>query len=157
MAPTGWCATTSRTCTSRRPGRDALAADDFAGARALAAYRAGVTEGWHQVHVDGVDVDESIADLGSDRQVEVVVALGQLGPDDVEVQLVVGHVGQSGELESPQWLPMRDAGRIDDLHHRFVATAPLTTAGRMGVTARVVPRHDLVDTPLDFGLVAWAG
>ncbi len=134
-----------------------LSSDDFRGARTLAAYRARITEGWHQVHVDGVEVDESIADLGSDRQVQVVVALGQLEPQDVEVQLVVGHVGQSGELDAPQCLPMHEDGRIDDLHHRFVATAPLTTAGRMGVTARVVPRHDLVDSPLEFGLVAWAG
>ena len=133
-----------------------LVADDFRGARELAAYRARVTEGWHQVHIDRIEVDESIADLGSDREVEVVVALGGLGTDDVEVQLVFGHVGQSGELDAPQCRPMDDRGRIDDHHHRFTATAPLTTAGRMGVTARVVPRHDLVDSPLEFGLVAWA-
>ena len=28
---------------------------------------------------------------------------------------------------------------------------------RMGVTVRVVPRHDLVDAPVEFGRVAWAG
>jgi hypothetical protein len=33
----------------------------------------------------------------------------------------------------------------------------LSTAGRMGVTARVVPRHDLLEVPIEFGLVAWAG
>jgi len=133
-----------------------LVADDFRGARELAAYRARLAEGWHQVHVDSVEVDESIADLGTDRQVQVVVALGQLRPEDVEVQLVYGHVGQSGELDTPKSHTMHEDGRIDDLHHRFVATAPLTTAGRMGVTARVVPRHELVDSPLEFGLVAWA-
>ncbi len=134
-----------------------MVSDDFRGARELAAYRSRITEGWHGVHIDGIEVDESIADLGTERRVEVTVALGQLDPNDVEVQIVTGHVGQSGELESPTCTPMQDDGKVDDLHHRFVATAPLTTAGRMGVTARVVPRHELVDSPLEFGLVAWAG
>jgi starch phosphorylase len=74
----------------------------------------------------------------------------------VEVQLVSGHVGQSGELESATTLPMTDAGPIDDRHRRFTGLAPLDIAGRMGVTVRVVPRHGLVDTPTEFGRVAWA-
>jgi starch phosphorylase len=107
--------------------------------------------------VDAVDADEAVGDLGTHREVAAVVALGELAPDEVEVQLVCGHVGQSGELESPVTLPMADAGAIDDRHRRFTGTAPLDVAGRMGVTVRVVPRHDLVDAPVEFGRVAWAG
>ena len=51
---------------------------------------------------------------------------------------------------------MTDAGPIDDRHRRFTGLAPLDIAGRMGVTVRVVPRHGLVDTPTEFGRVAWA-
>jgi starch phosphorylase len=79
-----------------------------------------------------------------------------LGPDQVEVQLITGHVGQSGELESVTAVSMIDDGPVDDRHHRFSGDAPLDVAGRMGVTVRVVPRHDLVDAPTEFGLVAWA-
>ena len=45
-----------------------------------------------------------------EREVTATVALGELHPDEVEVQLVCGHVGQSGELEHPTTLPM-DRGR----------------------------------------------
>ena len=103
-----------------------------------------------------MESDESAADLGAEREVTATVALGELHPDEVEVQLVSGHVGQSGELESATTLPMTDAGPIDDRHRRFTGLAPLDIAGRMGVTVRVVPRHELVDTPTEFGLVAWA-
>ncbi len=133
-----------------------LSSDDHAGARELAAFRARLDALWHQVHVDVVEADESVADLGTSRRIEAVVALGELGPDEVEVQLVCGHVGQSGELESATATPMADAGRTDDMHHRFVGDAPLDVAGRMGVTVRVVPRHRLVVTPNEFGRVAWA-
>jgi starch phosphorylase len=133
-----------------------LQADGYAGARELAAYRSRLDHLWHQVHVDSVDADESAADLGVLREVHAVVALGELHPDEVEVQLVCGHVGQSGELESPTTLQMSDAGEIDDRHRRFTGTAPLDIAGRMGVTVRVVPRHALVDHPVEFGRIAWA-
>lgn len=134
-----------------------LCADGFAGARELAHYRSRLAEVWHRVHVDSVEVDDSVADLGSSRSVRAVVALGELSPDDVEVQLVSGHVGQSGELESPNMVAMTDEGAIGDGHRAFSGAAALDTAGRMGVTVRVVPRHELVDAPVEFGLVAWAG
>jgi glycogen phosphorylase len=133
-----------------------LRVDGYAGARELAAYRSRLDHLWHQVHVDSVDADESAADVGVLREVHAVVALGELHPDEVEVQLVCGHVGQSGELESPTTLQMSDAGEIDDRHRRFTGTAPLDIAGRMGVTVRVVPRHALVDDPVEFGRIAWA-
>ena len=90
------------------------------------------------------------------RQCLWITQAGKLR-DEVEVQLVVGHVGQSGELEELSTLPMADGGQVDDVHRRFTASAPLDRAGRTGVTVRVVPRHALVDNPVEFGLVAWAG
>ncbi|MBS1837964.1 MAG: alpha-glucan family phosphorylase, partial [Actinobacteria bacterium] len=65
-----------------------LCADGHRGARELAAFRARVAEHWHLVHIDDVDVDDAIADLGGSRPVSATVALGELRPDEVEVQLV---------------------------------------------------------------------
>ena len=135
----------------------ALAADGFGAARELAAYRARLREHWHRVHVDEVTADEAIGDLGGDRPVEAVVALGALAPDEVEVQLIAGRVGQTGELEHPVVVTMRDDGALDDNHRRYVGAAPLQVAGRMGVTVRVVPQHRLAGTAVDLGHVAWAG
>ena len=53
-----------------------LTADDFAGARDVAAYRTRLAGSWHRVHVDQLEVDDSIADLGADRPVTATVALG---------------------------------------------------------------------------------
>jgi starch phosphorylase len=134
-----------------------LERDGHRGARELAAFGDRLAHCWHRVHVDSVEVDESIADLGSERTVDAVVALGELHPEEVDVQLVVGHVGQSGELESPTARSMSVSGTVDDQHVRYRGTAVLDAAGRMGVTVRVVPRHELVDAAVEFGRVAWAG
>ena len=134
-----------------------LAADGYSAARELAGFRSRLDALWHQVHVDSVDVDESVADLGGTRRVTATVALGELGPDEVEVQLVAGQVGQSGELEDTVTVSMAEEGSAPDGHRVFAADAPILSAGRMGVNVRVVPRSRLVDTPLELGRVAWAG
>src|SRR5690606_18914178 len=95
---------------------DALGTDDHARARALAAGKERVRSGWHGVHVDHLAVDGSVADLGVERSVEAVVALGPLSPDDVEVQLLHGTAGQGGELVDPAVVPMGQAGAADDGH-----------------------------------------
>ena len=135
-----------------------LGADGYRGARDLAAYATRLDERWHQVHVDAVEVADSVADLGEARQVSAVVALGELGPAEVEVQLVVGRVGQSGELEDTRTVPMAAGDPVDgEGHLRYTAVAPLDRAGRVGVTVRVVPAHPLVAEPVELGHVAWAG
>lgn len=134
-----------------------LQEDHYAGARELAAWRQHVIDHWHEVHVDAVDVDVRVADLFTSREVTATVALGVLSPADVEVQLVSGLVGQTGELESRATLQMVPTGDPVDGHHRYRCELPLNTAGRRGITVRVVPRHPLLSDPLELGCVAWAG
>ena len=130
--------------------------DGYAGARHLARWRQQVLDAWHNVHVDAVDADDSIGDLASTRSVTARVALGSLSSDDVEVQLVSGAVGQAGELENTSNLVMSPVGHLDDGHLSYRVELPLETAGRRGITVRVVPRHPLLTDPLELGCVSWA-
>ncbi len=75
-----------------------LAADGHAGARALAAFRQRAALRWGGVRVARVDADESTGDLGTARQVSASVLLGDLSPEEVDVQLLVGHLGPGGQL-----------------------------------------------------------
>jgi starch phosphorylase len=118
---------------------DALSADGHARASALAAWKADVRAGWKAVHVDGVESDDDAADLGMDRVVRATVSLGGLGPDDVEVQLLHGPVGQADELEQPAVVAMGSSGTAADGHVTFEGSFPLDRPGRHGVTVRVVP------------------
>jgi starch phosphorylase len=134
----------------------ALTADGQARAKALAAWKQRVREAWHGVHVDRVDGDLSAVDVGGERAVEAIVALGELGPDDVDVQLVHGPVGQGDELTSRTILSMTHAAPIDDLHARYTASLITEHAGRYGFTVRVVPRHPDLVSSAEMGLAAWA-
>jgi starch phosphorylase len=135
---------------------DALGADGLAKARALAGWKQRVRDVWHKVHVERVEAEVTVADLGAERRVEAVVALGDLSPGDVDVQLLHGSVGQGDELTERAVASMHPAGAVDDHHARYEGSFVTQHAGRYGFTVRVVPQHaDLVDSA-ELGLAAWA-
>ena len=135
---------------------DALSASDHTRARRLADWKATVAAGWSGVHVDQVELDDALADLGTARTVEAVVSLGQLSPDDVQVQLIHGPSGQGEELSSPTIVSMEPAGAADDNHLRYRGSFTCDTAGRYGVTVRIVPAHPDLVSPVELGRIAWA-
>src|SRR5689334_3012730 len=64
----------------------------FDGARDLASYKARVRDGWEQVRIDHVEsegVSES-PEVGGALDLRVFVSLGDLGPDEVSVEVVHG-------------------------------------------------------------------
>ncbi len=135
---------------------DLLSGDGHKRARALAEWKQAVTSGWSGVHVDHVDVEATVAELGAARSVEAVVSLGDLTPDDVQVQLIHGPSGQGQELSSTTVVSMVAAGQAADHHLRYTGTFTCTKAGRYGVTVRIVPAHEDLVSPAELGHIAWA-
>jgi starch phosphorylase len=135
---------------------DLLSADDHKRARGLAGWKQTVATAWPAVHVDHVDVDVDVADLGVERTVHAVVSLGDLTPDDVQVQLIHGPSGQGQELSSTTVVSMAPAETADDGHLRYTGTFACEQAGRYGITVRIVPSHEDLMNPAELGLIAWA-
>jgi starch phosphorylase len=134
---------------------DDLSAGDHARARSLSAWKTRILAGWPGVHVDHLELPGAVAELGSERIVETVVALGDLSPNDVEVQLIHGPAGQGGELADTTIVPMAPAGTADDGHLRYTGRFTCERAGRYGATVRIVPAHPDLVTPLELGVIAW--
>ncbi|MGH3433669.1 MAG: alpha-glucan family phosphorylase, partial [Thermocrispum sp.] len=128
----------------------ALAAGGFAGARELAAYRARLDAAWPQVRVvDSVlDADGLELVVGADVRVLATVELAGLRPEDVEVQAVLGRLGDTDELRDVVTAPMTPNGAGG-----FTASLSLPRAGAVGYTVRVLPRHDMLATPAELGKV----
>jgi starch phosphorylase len=133
-----------------------LSGDDHKRARALADWKRSVLAGWTGVHVDRVDMDAAVAAQGVRRAVEATVSLGGLSPDDVQVQLIHGPSGQGEELTATTIEPMEPAGTADDDHLRYAGSFTCDTAGRYGVTVRIVPAHPDLVSSAELGRVAWA-
>jgi starch phosphorylase len=129
----------------------AVAADGYRGARGLAGYRARVDAAWPNVRVvDSALEADGRGDLvvGAPVQVHATVELAGLHADDVEVQAVIGRLGDTDELQDVVTAAMTPNGV-----GRFAASLPLPRAGAVGYTVRVLPRHELLATPAELGKV----
>jgi starch phosphorylase len=135
---------------------DALNAAGRMRARELASWKARVGEAWRNVHVDGVETDGSMTDLGQARAVVAQVALGSLDAGEVTVQLLHGLVGQNDELVAPEVVAMTPDGPAPEGHLRYRGSFTCERAGRYGFTVRVVPANPDLVTPVELGCVAWA-
>ena len=140
----------------------AVTAGSFAGARDLATYRARLDAAWPRIrvaHVDTTGVPDgptgvSLA-LGTPLTVRATVELPGLGPDEVTVQVVIGRVDDHDELHDPIATAMKPLGAADGAE-RYEATVALPAAGVIGYTVRVLPRHDLLASPVELGRLVLA-
>ncbi|MDS1113760.1 alpha-glucan family phosphorylase [Gordonia westfalica] len=130
----------------------AACADDYAGARDLAVYRRELEAGWGSVVVAGVD-EESVDD---GLRVSAHVAVGEIDPESLRVQLVLGRVTDDGDLVEPaitDMIPAADRDASGRVVFSVLATPP--ASGHLGYTVRVLPRHEQLSHDAELGLVRY--
>ena len=133
----------------------AVTADDFAGARHLAAWKARILQAWPGVRVEHVAAS-GLADAleyGTRVPVRAVVALGGLDPSDVDVQVVYGRVDENDELVTPRSASLRPTDARDGLFG-YEGEIVLDRTGPFGYSVRVLPRDTLLGVSAELGLVA---
>jgi starch phosphorylase len=134
-----------------------VAADDHARARELAAWRGRVTAAWPSVqvaHVESEGVAQQ-AQVGDELRVRAWIALGGLDVDDVTVEVVHGRTGEGDVLTDVVRHALAPVGGSGG-QQEYVGTVALASAGPFGYTVRVVPRHELLASSAEPGLVAVA-
>jgi starch phosphorylase len=127
---------------------------EYAGARDLTAWKQRVTKAWHGVRIDHVETDDGEQRPGGLLTVRASIALGELSPDDVTVEVVYGSAGEQDEIIDPVCATLRLDGRPGaDSVARYSGAAELGRPGPFGYTVRVLPRHPLLAAPAEMGLV----
>ncbi|MFJ5923476.1 alpha-glucan family phosphorylase [Kitasatospora sp. NPDC092948] len=133
-------------------------ASDYAGAKALASWKATVREAWPAVRVEHVEAEGvgEAQELGATLALRVQVALGRLGPEDVEVQVVSGRVDESDRISEATTLALKPAVGGPDLEgrQRYEGYLELSRTGPFGYTVRVLPAHAGLASIAELGLVA---
>ncbi|MEV0930855.1 glycosyltransferase family 1 protein [Streptomyces phaeochromogenes] len=126
-------------------------------ARELAAWKSRVRAAWPHVTVDHVETlaGTPTAELGTTLSLRVRVGLGDLAPDDVEVQAVSGRVDSEDGITDGTTAPLKPAGG-PDLEGRWLYEGPLSLdrTGPFGYTVRILPTHRLLASSAELGLVA---
>ena len=90
-------------------------------------------------------------------QVTAQASLGELVPEDIEVQILYGAVDLDDELRDPVCVPMIFAGDGDQPGwRRYTFELDFDQAGNFGFTVRIVPFHRDLPSYTQLGKVAWA-
>jgi glycogen phosphorylase len=138
----------------------ALAADGFGPARELAGWKARVRREWPSVRIEHVEADGAEPSLGAVLDVRVTVALGGLTPSDVSVEVVYGQPGDDDDIIDPSYLTL--AADTLSAHDgasgpliRFSGAVELGRPGPFGYTVRVLPKHPLLASRAELGLVTY--
>ncbi|MCX4742962.1 glycosyltransferase family 1 protein [Streptomyces antibioticus] len=138
------------------PAAEAHRAMDPDTARELAVWKGRVRSAWHAVTVDHVEtsVVTTTAELGSTLALRVRVGLGELAPEDVEVQAVSGRVDEEDRITDATTVPLKPAGG-PDLEGRWLYEGPLSLdrTGPFGYTVRILPSHPLLASTTEVGVV----
>jgi starch phosphorylase len=127
---------------------------DYAGAKELAAYKERVRTAWPKVKVEHVE-PSGLSDspqIGDTLELRAYVALDGLSPDEVEVQLVHGHVTDTDDIWGTETAPLAHVESYDGGRHQFAGSQPLKRTGSFGYSVRVVPKHPALATPAELGL-----
>jgi glycogen phosphorylase len=132
----------------------AATGNDYRGARSLSDYRTKLAIAWPQLQIFDselvIEAQEQLV-VGTRVRVRARIDLAGLSPSDVDIQAVVGKVGDSDELQDVVTVPMEADGI-----GAFVASLRLPHAGTLGYTVRVLPRHPLLASPAELGKVLMA-
>ena len=136
--------------------RRELLADNAREARELSVQHARLKELWDQIRIQTPVRDaEGPFQVEDQFQVSVIVHLGALQPDEVDVELYYGRIKSLKELEDKTTLKMDMIENREAGDYLFRCTVTCADSGRYGFTVRVVPRADdwIRYTP---GLLTWA-
>jgi len=134
----------------------AITADGAQEAKRRLTQRERITTLWGQVHVKPVMTElDGPFRVGNALTINAEVALGDLKPGEVDVELYYGKMKPDGTLASAQTLLMAVSEDLGSGHYRYSAELICDISGRFGYTVRVTPGNDdlLKFTP---GLITWA-
>jgi starch phosphorylase len=135
-----------------------LAVDSWAGgAESLAGWKRRIRGGWPTVAVEHVEsLGGEQVEVGTKIHVSALVRLGELTPDDVQVQLVSGRVSGDDQWSELRVSPFLPGVGVDGGLRRYEGWVEARRAGAIGYTVRVVPYHPLLASPAEMGLATLA-
>jgi len=123
------------------------------GAEGLALWKRRVRSAWEGVKVDHVEsLDADQLEVGAKLHVSALVRLGELTPNDIEVQLVTGRLDTDDQLRDPSVNPFPTGTDVGDGLRRYEGWVEAKRSGAIGYTVRVVPHHPQLANQAEMGL-----
>lgn len=139
--------------------RKALTKNSFSQVKALTEWKKRVKDNWSQIRFVNIGYEGTSTDVkvGTQFIVKAEVYLGNLTPDDVEVQIYYGSVDKQDIAHANKFVTM-DFDKTKSKHGNCNYSGAIISqnSGQFGFTVRILPKHPLLISPFDLGLITWA-
>jgi len=124
----------------------------------FAAWRNRLYEAWKGVYVRDVRASEKTLRVGTELGVTALVTLGQLKPEDVQVELYYGQLGPRGDISNDGQAVLMELTSPEpvDGAYTFSTRVSYSNSGQRGLSVRVLPRHESLPSPFQLRIVRWA-
>ncbi|MGG5176010.1 alpha-glucan family phosphorylase [Pseudarthrobacter sp. J1763] len=130
-------------------------ASEFASAKDLAAWTTKVRGAWPQIHVEHVD-SAGVSDepqIGDTLTVNAYVALHDLAPEDVLVEVAYGRAEESDHITDASLAELGVAEDLGNGRYLFSGSVQIDRSGSFGYTVRVFPKNSALASKAELGLV----
>ena len=136
-----------------------MVAEDFRMAREIAAWKRRVSSAWDKVHVvntEQFNMDKEAILIGHGYDVEVVVDIDGLRPEDIGVEMILAD--QITDNKNVRVIAKRELTfvRQDGSRAFYSVRSTPESTGSFDRAIRVFPKNDKLPHRMDFALVKWA-
>ena len=111
---------------------------------------------WHEIKVEYVKADlSSKIKVGADVEVEAKIYMGNLTPDDIQLDIYYGPLDTKAQITCGIAIPMDHHELVRDNTYLFRGSIPCMSSGRHGFTLRMLPHHKELCNPYSMNLIKW--
>ncbi|MCY3978282.1 MAG: alpha-glucan family phosphorylase [Chloroflexi bacterium] len=135
---------------------EAMRSANFECAAAFVDWQRHLEQSWRDVSVIDVDIRDGDVEIGSRTTIHARVALGQLNPCDVRVQLYFGTLDSAGNIRQGEAVDMRKESGNGSGAYTYSADHTYLKTGHVGFSVRILPHHEYMHTSIVPHKIVWA-
>ncbi len=135
----------------------AMSKDNYAPAKELAHWKQHLFDNWYDMKIKAIDVSaDSEIKVNQSVRVTTQIDLGELKPEDVQLELYQGSLNDKGEIVNPTSVVMQYQGQDEFECSIYAGDIVYKSSGLQGLSLRVLPKHELLASAYEPGLIFWA-
>ncbi len=137
--------------------RNMLYENDWELGKQFSNWKKYIKENWHSINfVTTIEEKSSrIYKVGENYKIETKIDLGNLKPNDIQVQIYYGKIDDIDKPYSSSVVPMEPIKNEENNVYLFEGNIECQQSGNFGFTLRILPKHSLLINSFELGLIKW--
>ena len=132
-----------------------MAKNRHRGARDLAAWKEKIRTVWPTVSLRRIDDVAQAVTAGNKIKIKIAAQLGDLTPDDVRLECVIGIEDEHREFQASDYFGFEAAGKLDNGETLFELDLDPPLPGLQLYQIRIYPFHALLSHRFETGCMVW--